>query len=87
MTVPKYPAIMDTTWPLGNTISYSKFCITNHLKSKIQSVCIVLIKDKNCNTVCTSPEGGMDIQIKTLHRCMNEYNSSPQYVKGGNINY
>jgi hypothetical protein len=37
-------------------------------------VCIVLIKDKNCNTVCTSPEGGMDIQIKTLHRCMNEYN-------------
>ena len=21
------------------------------------------------------------------HRCMNEYNSSPQYVKGGNINY
>jgi hypothetical protein len=29
----------------------------------------------------------MDIQIKTLHRCMNEYNSSPQYVKGGNINY
>jgi hypothetical protein len=39
------------------------------------------------NTVCTSPEGGMDIQIKTLHRCMNEYNSSPQYVKGGNINY
>jgi aspartate/tyrosine/aromatic aminotransferase len=42
-------------------------------------VCIVLIKDKNCNTVCTSPEGGMDIQIKTLHRCMNEYNSSPQW--------
>ena len=114
MTVPKYPAIMDTTWPLGNTVGYFKFCITNHLKSKIQSVyivlikdkvgyfkfcitnhlkskiqsvCIVLIKDKNCNTVCTSPEGGMDIQIKTLHRCMNEYNSSPQYVKGGNINY
>ena len=29
----------------------------------------------------------MDIQIKTLHRCMNEYNSSPQYVNGGNINY
>ena len=50
-------------------------------------MCIVLIKDKNCNTVCTSPEGGMDIQIKTLHKCMNEYNSSPQYVKGGNINY
>ena len=78
-----YPVIMDTTWPLDNTIGYSKFCITNHLKSKLQSVCIFLIKDKNCNTVCTSPEGGMDIQIKTLHRCMNEYNSSLQYVKGG----
>lgn len=50
-------------------------------------MCIFLIKDKNCNTVCTSPEGGMDIQIKTLHRCMDEYNSSPQYVNGGNINY
>ena len=46
-------------------------------------MCIFLIKDTNCNTVCTSPEGGMDIQIKTLHRCMNEYNSSLQYVKGG----
>jgi hypothetical protein len=83
MTVPKYPVIMDTTWPLDNTIGYSKFCITNHLKCKLQSVCIFLIKDTNCNTVCTSPEGGMDIQIKTLHRCMNEYNSSLQYVKGG----
>jgi hypothetical protein len=67
MTVPKYPAIMDTTWPLGNTVGYFKFCITNHLKSKIQSVCIVLIKDKNCNTVCTSPEGVFFSSGKKTH--------------------
>jgi succinyl-CoA synthetase beta subunit len=64
----KLKSELARTLPGGNTVGYFKFCITNHLKSKIQSVCIVLIKDKNCNTVCTSPEGGMDIQIKTLHR-------------------
>lgn len=87
MTVPKYPAIMDTTWLLGNIIGYSNFCITNHLKIKLQSVCIVLIKDKHCTNVFTSPAGGMDVQINTLHGAMNKYTYSPQYVEGGNLNY